>query len=277
MERIASMEITRDTVAVITGGASGMGRSTALALARSGASVAIADLNEARIAETVAELEALGVGALGVRCDVSRPEDIANLRDRTVERFGRVDILMNNAGILPLGSISAMPLAEFERAMRVNFLAVVCGVQTFLPDLAARGQAHIVNTASMAGTFAYEPDSVAYNASKAAVISLTENLALGLAPQGIGVTCLVPGGVATNIMEQVKVSGEIGDLASYVGAHFVMRTADEVGEMVVAAIRDNTFFLPTNPELVALLARRAADPDGFVHEMQDWFAAHQPA
>jgi len=170
-----------------------------------------------------------------------------------------------------------MPLAEFERAMRVNFLAVVCGVQTFLPDLVARGQAHIVNTASMAGTFAYEPDSAAYNASKAAVISLTENLALGLAPQGIGVTCLVPGGVATNIMEQVRVSGPVGNLAGYVTEHFPMRTPDEVGEMVVAAIRNNTFFLPTNPELTALLARRAADPDGFVQEMKDWFAAHPPA
>jgi len=263
------MEITKDSVAVITGGASGMGRATALAMARRGASVAIADLNETRIAETVAELKALGVGAIGVRCDVSRPEDLQNLRDRTVEAFGHVDILMNNAGILPVGSIEETPLAEWERTWRINFLAVVNGVQVFLPDLAARKQAHIINTASMAGTFAYEPTTLAYNSSKAAVLSLSEGLALTYAPKGIGVTCLIPGPVQTNIVEQIKVSGgTVVDLAGYATDHFAMRTADEVAAMVVDAVLTNRFFLPTNDNLGETLVRRAQDPDGFLHEVQ---------
>src|SRR5512139_185094 len=139
------MEMTRDRVAVITGGSRGMGRATALAMARRGASVVIADLNAERIADTVAELNSVGVRALGVRCDVGNPADIQHLRDKTIEQFGHVDILMNNAGVLPIGDIDKTPLSEFDRTMRINFMAVVCGVQTFLPDLAARGQAHIIN------------------------------------------------------------------------------------------------------------------------------------
>lgn len=267
------MEISQDTVAVITGGASGMGRATALAMARCGASVAIADLNEARIAETVDELKALGVGAVGVRCDVSRPEDLQTLRDRTIEAFGHVDILMNNAGVLPVGTIEQTPLSEWERTMRINFLAVVSGVQTFLPDLSARPRAHIINTASMAGTFAYEPTTLAYNASKAAVLSLSEGLALSYGPRGIGVTCLIPGPVATNILEQIKVSGTIEvNLSGYATDYFAMKTADEVAEMVVDAVRTNRFFLPTNDNLGETLVRRASDPDGFLHEMQAYFA-----
>jgi NAD(P)-dependent dehydrogenase (short-subunit alcohol dehydrogenase family) len=262
------MKTFRNKVAVITGGASGMGRATALSLAREGVNVAIADLNEERLATTAGELEALGVRAIGVRCDVSRPEDIAELRRRTLERLGRVDILMNNAGVLPLGRFENTPLSEWERALRVNFLSVVVGVQTFLPDLEASGDAHVVNTASIAGAFANEPATMAYNTSKAAVIALSEGLALELAPKGIGVTCLIPGPVATNIMEQARPSGPIAQLATYATANFEKRTAEEVGEMVVEAIRTNRFFLPTNENLNDVLRRRAADPDGFVAEMK---------
>ncbi|HET9630003.1 MAG TPA: SDR family oxidoreductase [Novosphingobium sp.] len=267
------MEITRETVAVITGGASGMGRATALAMARRGASVVIADLNAERIADTVAELNSVGVGALGVRCDVGNPDDIQHLRDKTIEQFGHVDILMNNAGVLPIGDIDKTPLSEFDRTMRINFMAVVCGVQTFLPDLAARGQAHIINTSSLAATFAYDPATIAYNASKAAVFSFTESLALAVAAKGIGVTCLIPGPVATNIMEQVTVSGELrGMPGAYASEHFPLRTAEEVGELVAEAVSNNTFFLPTNDGVTSLLARHAAEPDAFLREIQAWLA-----
>jgi len=262
------VQIDNMTVAVITGAASGMGRSTALSLARRGASVAIADLNEERIAQTVAEIEALGARAIGVRCDVSVPADLERLRDQAVAAFGGVDILMNNAGVLPIGSIEAAPLAEFERAMRINFLAVVSGVQIFLPLLEARGGGHIVNTASLAGFIAYEPDMLAYHASKAAVVSLSESLFVALAPKGIGVTCLIPGPVATNIMEQTSISGELRTgVASYASAHFAMRTADEVGEMVAGAIADGRFFLPTNDNVTEALVRRASDPDAYYREL----------
>jgi NAD(P)-dependent dehydrogenase (short-subunit alcohol dehydrogenase family) len=231
------MKEFKHKVAVITGGASGMGRGTALALAREGVHVAIADLNAERMASTVAELEALGVQAIGVRCDVSRPEDIAELRRQTIERLGRVDILMNNAGILPIGAFENTPLSEWEHVLRVNFLSVVTGVQTFLPDLQANGEAHIVNTSSLAATFAYDANTFAYNASKAAVLSLSEGLALTLAPR-IGVTCLVPGPVATNIGEQVRPSGPVGKVGGYASAHF---------------------------------------PEGFLAGVRDFLAAHPPA
>lgn len=261
-------------VAVITGGASGIGRATALSLAREGVDISIADLNEERLATTTAELRSTGVKAIGVHCDVSRPEDIARLRQQTLDQLGRVDILMNNAGVLPIGDFENTPMSEWELVLRVNFLSVVSGVQAFLPDLVASGDAHIVNTASLAGTFAYEPATLAYNASKAAVISLSEGLALALKPKGIGVTCLIPGPVATNIVEQIRPSGPIGQLATYATSHFETRTADEVGMMVMEAIRDGRFFLPTNENVYNVLAERARQPERFLDDMKAFLAGN---
>lgn len=261
-------------VAVITGGASGIGRATALALAREGVHIAIADVNEERLATTAAELRSSGVKAIAIPCDVGRPEEIVELRRQTLDQLGRVDILMNNAGILPIGDFENTPMSEWELVFRVNFLSVVSGVQTFLPDLAATGDAHIVNTASLAATFAYEPGTLAYNASKAAVLSLSEGLALALEPKGIGVTCLIPGPVATNIVEQIRPSGPIGQLAPYATSHFATRTAEEVGMMVLEAIRDRRFFLPTNENVYDVLTERARQPEQFLNDMKAFLAAN---
>ncbi|HEY6868601.1 MAG TPA: SDR family oxidoreductase [Novosphingobium sp.] len=264
-------------VAVITGGASGIGRGAARALAREGAHIAVADLHAERMAETVAELEALGVRAISVACDVGRVEDIGNLRSRTLDHFGRVDILMNNAGVLPVGQFENTPLAEWEHVLRVNFLSVVAGVQAFLPDLAANGEGHVVNTASLAATFAYDPFTLAYNASKAAVLSLSEGLALALKPKGVSVTCLVPGPVMTNIGEQIRPQGPLGELGAYASANFAIRTPDDVGALVVEAIRSKRFFLPTNENVFDVLRSRAENPERFLAEIQAFLAPSLPA
>jgi NAD(P)-dependent dehydrogenase (short-subunit alcohol dehydrogenase family) len=263
------MQDFKAKTAVITGGASGMGRGTARALARRGANVVIADLNEARMAETVAELNGLGVAAFAVRCDVSKAEDIEHLAEAARARFGTINVLMNNAGTLPVGHFESTPLEAWRRVLDVNLLSVVAGVRTFLPDLlAAAGDAHVVNTASLAGLLAYDTTAIPYAVSKAAVVSLSEGLALSLRPRGIGVTCLCPGPVRTNIGEQVTRFGDSTGLGEYASSRFTWRTPDEVGELVAGAIESGRFLLPTNEEAFDYIARHGADCDGFLREVE---------
>jgi len=264
------MQDLKDKVAVVTGGASGIGRGTALALARRGVHVAIADLHEERGAQTARDAESLGVRAIFQRCDVSRDEEVGRLRQAAQDAFGRVDILMNNVGVLPVGAFDEVDMGAWERCFQVNLFSYVRCAQSFLPDLSAHGEGHIVNTASMAGLLAYDPKSIAYGASKAAVISLSEGLVLALRPRNIGVTCLCPGGVATNISEQISAHGDTAFLGEYCRRNVASRKPDEVGEMVVAAIRENRFLLHTDDSVQAILARRAADPEGFLREMGDF-------
>jgi NAD(P)-dependent dehydrogenase (short-subunit alcohol dehydrogenase family) len=251
-------------VAVITGGASGIGRGCALALARQGARVAILDLNDARAGETAEEAVKAGVDALPLHCDIASDESVASARTEVLNRFGRVDILINNAGVLPVGAFENTPIAEWERVMQINFISVVRCTQAFLPELLASGDGHIVNTASLAGLFAYDPLTLAYGAAKAAVVSLSEGLAIALKSRSVGVTCLCPGPVATNIGEQIRAFGPVTDLGAYARRNFTGRTPDAVGQLVVAAIRDGRFLLPTNDEVIEELRDHGGDPEGFV-------------
>jgi len=259
------MQDFKGKTAVITGGASGIGLGVALALAREGANVAVADLNEDRARAAAGEIEATGVQALAVRCNVAEPEDIARMRQAVLDRFGRVDILMNNAGVLPVGRFEDFPFAEWQRATQVNFLAQVAGVHAFLPDLSAQSEAHIVNTASFAGLISYDPGSLAYSATKAAVVNFSEGLAVYLKPRGIGVTCLCPGGVTTNIREQTRLYGEApNQLGIFCSKQVPTRTPDEVGQLVLTAIREGRFLLPTDPIILDLYREHAASPEAFV-------------
>jgi len=257
----------QDRVAVITGAASGIGRGSALALARRGVHVVVADLNAERGAKAVREIEGLGVRAIFQRCDVTSDAEVASLRQAALEAFGRVNILMNNAGVLPLGGIEDTPTSEWERTLQVNLISIVRGIRTFLPDLLAADEAHIVNTASLAGLFAYDPALIAYAASKAAAVSLSEHLALALRPQGVGVTCLCPAPVKTNIGEQARVYGAPGAPGEYARVNLQGRLPEEVGEMVADAIRDDRFLLHTDEAAAADVARRGRDPDAFLRDM----------
>jgi NAD(P)-dependent dehydrogenase (short-subunit alcohol dehydrogenase family) len=248
-------------VAVLTGAGSGIGEATALALGRAGASVVVSDVQSERAHSVAARINDGGGRALGIGCDVRSDEDFAVLREAALDAFGRFDIIMNNVGVLALGAPTAIPIDAWQTILDINVLSVARSNAMFLDELIQQGSGHIINTASTAGLFAYGYERLPYSASKGAVVAMSEALALYAKPRGVGVTCLCPGPVATNIAEQVQVFGEIGALK---GPPLPIIEPSVVGDQVVRAIESGTFLLQTHPEVHEILVRRAEDPEGFL-------------
>jgi NAD(P)-dependent dehydrogenase (short-subunit alcohol dehydrogenase family) len=249
--------------ALITGGGSGIGRGTVLALAGAGAHVAVGDIDAGRARDVASEGSARGPDCIPVTLDVNRQEDFDAARDAMLERFGRVDIVMNNVGLIAAGLPEHIPLPEWERIVSTNLLSVVRSNATFLPLLLEQGSGHIVNTASTAGLFAYAYERVPYSATKAGVIAMSEALALYLRPRGVGITCLCPGPVMTNIGEGFKMWGPPVRMRGP-GKDLPSLAPEVVGEQVLDAIRTDRFLLLTHPELQEVLVARARDPESWL-------------
>jgi NAD(P)-dependent dehydrogenase (short-subunit alcohol dehydrogenase family) len=256
-------------VAVVTGGASGIGRGTALALARRGADIVLADIHAARLEDTSAAIRALGRRVLAVRCDVSDDADMAALVAQA-EAFGPVGIVMNNAGVVLRGALEEISLADWQWSFGINVFGVVRGINGFLPGLIARRHGYIVNTGSVAGLVALTGEGAPYIAAKFAVVGLTEALALYARPYGIGVSLLCPGGVNTNLAETSRSIGmtpahEVAEtrVAQAVQGGTELEPAD-VGELVAEAIETERYLILPDPFHRALVQRRGQDLDAFV-------------
>jgi NAD(P)-dependent dehydrogenase (short-subunit alcohol dehydrogenase family) len=238
--------------AVVTGGGSGIGRGTVLALADAGMHVVVADIAE-QDARTVAdEAAALGPRAIGMRTDVTDKASVEALADKAYEEFGAVHVLHNNAGVFVPQRIDKTTDAEWKWILSVNLDGVINGIQVFLPRLQAQDDdAHIVNTASMAGHLA-GPNLGAYNASKFAVVAISETLASELAGTGIGVSVLCPGGVQTNIfkaaMEQRPPGGAEMQTIGLSGGLERMMDPMTVGKLVRTGIQEDELYVFTHPE-----------------------------
>lgn len=246
------IETFEDAVVVVTGGASGIGRGIALEAARRGARVAIADLNEARLAATASELTEIGAEVLSARCDVTSDADVDGLRDRVLDRFGQVDLLCNNAGVAVLGPPERIDMTDWQWILDVNVLGLVRGVRAFVPHLLERGTGHVLNTASVAGTWAYTWDSSAYITSKFAAYGFSEALARRLHPHGVGVSVLCPGLVSTNLGETARFSGvppEVGGAWSYFPPEMAVPVEPEaVGVLAADSVLAGKFAIFTHPE-----------------------------
>ena len=196
------MTDTSGKTAFVTGGASGLGLGMARALANRGASVMLADINEEGLAEAVAKLRAETNAEIeGVLCDVARVDAVRRAADATLDRFGRVHIVVNNAGVGLSGEAGEIPIEDWRWLVDINLMGVVYGIEVFTPLIKSHGEGgHFINTASMAGHVA-AAGMAPYNATKFAVVGYSEALAQELAPHNIGVSCLCPGWVNTRIHE----------------------------------------------------------------------------
>jgi NAD(P)-dependent dehydrogenase (short-subunit alcohol dehydrogenase family) len=260
----------RERVAVITGGASGIGLAMARAFAARGSRLVLADVDESALSQAEKELSREGARVLAVPTDVTRREQVEALAEASMQRFGAVHLLCNNAGIAVLGSLVGADPAEWETAMAVNFWGVVYGVDAFVPRMLARKQGgHVVNTASMAGLVGMQQLGV-YCATKFAVVGLSESLERELRPQGIGVHVLCPMIVSTNIgrnsarrlgrPEPDQPPPQPGASAgeSMVGGVVAPR---EVAQRVVRGIERGSLYIFTHPEQREILRRRARRQD----------------
>jgi NAD(P)-dependent dehydrogenase (short-subunit alcohol dehydrogenase family) len=251
-------------VAVVTGAGSGIGRAAAHAFARRGARVAVTDLDSARADTVAGELRELGAESLAAACDVTELDDLNRVREAVLDRFDRVDLVMNNVGILAVGPAEEIPLEAWQRVIDVNLLGVVRSNLVFLPLLLEQGSGHLVNTASTAGLLPYGFDRLPYTATKHAVVGLSEALALYLRPRGIGVSCLCPAGVATNIVEQITFYGKP---ASPRGPDFPVLDPETVGELVAEGVESDRFLILTAPQAADELRELGADVDGYLSRL----------
>jgi NAD(P)-dependent dehydrogenase (short-subunit alcohol dehydrogenase family) len=253
------MSITlADAVAVVTGAGSGIGRACAHAFARRGTQVVVTDVDAERASEVADEL---GERAIAARCDVTNIADLEDARDLALRCFGHVDLIMNNVGALAVGAVEDIPLDAWERIVDVNLLSVVRSNLVFLPGLLRQGSGHIVNTASTAGLLPYGFDRLPYTATKHAIVGLSESLALHLRPRGVGVSCLCPAGVSTNILEQVTFYGEP---TAPRRPSFSVVEPEVVGELVADAVSEGRFLILTAPEVAEELRSHAADVDAYL-------------
>jgi NAD(P)-dependent dehydrogenase (short-subunit alcohol dehydrogenase family) len=253
-------------VAVVTGGASGIGRGMVLAFADAGMHVVIADV-EVGAAEKVAdEARALGVKAFAVATDVARLESVEALAERVYGELGAAHVLCNNAGVAVFGPLDDMRADDWRWLLGVNLEGVANGLQAFLPRMKAQaGEKHVVNTASIAGIGAL-PGIGIYTATKYAVVGISETLRLEGAPWGLGVSVLCPGMVRTRIFEsQRNRPTELGEskpatltVDPDVGLMASMLDPLVVGRRVRAAVQNDELYVFTHPDTRAIFERRAA-------------------
>jgi NAD(P)-dependent dehydrogenase (short-subunit alcohol dehydrogenase family) len=256
------MENLKGKTAVVTGGASGIGRALCLAFAGEGAQVVVADIDEAGMAETAAGVKKAGTKALTVKTDVTKLDSVQALAERAWTEMGGVHIVCNNAGVAVHGSLESATHRDWEWVLAVNLWGVIHGVEAFVPRLIAQKQpGHIVNTASMAGLIASQGLGV-YNTSKYAVVGLSETLHKDLRSHGIGVSILCPMGVSTNIRTsernrpadlQNPKGPEDNDWFQLVGRYL---EPEDVAGRVLRAVKANRLYVITHEEAREPLRRR---------------------
>lgn len=257
--------------ALIFGGAKGIGRSVALEWARRGARVAIADIDEAAAKSTAAEIEAAGGQAVGIGANVMAERSIAEAVASAEAALGEIDMLMNNVGGMLNGHPEDIPMREWQRIMELNYLGSARGTLQLLPKFLARGRGHIVNTASFAGLYPYAASRVPYVASKAAVIAMTQSLAVYCEPLGVRVSCLIPGPVATGVMESMTSWTEDCPMRGP-GGETTLMLPDAVAQVLADGMRDGRILIPSDDVAFDFVQRWAQSPDAFIRSKIAEFA-----
>jgi NADP-dependent 3-hydroxy acid dehydrogenase YdfG len=263
-------------VAVVTGAGSGIGQALAIELARSGAKVAISDVDTAGLAQTEERIKAIGAPVKVDRLDVTEREAFATYAEGVVQHFGTVNQVYNNAGIAFSGDIEHSQFKDIERVMDVNFWGVVNGTKVFLPHLIASGDGHIINISSVFGLFAV-PSQAAYNASKFAVRGFTEALRqeMKLAGHPVKVTTVHPGGVKTAIARNATaVEGlDPAELAKTFDKNLAKTTPERAATIILEAVRKGQARVLVGPDAKLLDLVIRATGSGAYQELFSAFTA----
>lgn len=270
------MKDFENKVAVITGAASGIGRAIAIRCIKEGMKVVLADVEETALRATETELKAQSKHILAVVTDVSKPNEVDALCKKTIEEFGAVHLLFNNAGVATGHSIWESTLADWDWVINVNLRGLIHGIRTFVPVMLGQKEAcHIVNTASVAGLVSGAFGGI-YAMSKHAVVSISETLfhELKFVESAIGVSVLCPGFVSTKIFESFRNRpAELANSPSTVPLTAAQQAGreqfrkqidngmspDQVADVVFAAIREEKFYIITHPESRGSIRERAED------------------
>lgn len=271
------MQEFKDKVAVITGAASGIGLGLARRCVREGMRVVLADVEHDALNKAQKELTAMGGNVLPVVTDVSKANDVEKLAEKTIEYYGAVHLLCNNAGVSGAdGLIWDVSLADWEWAMGVNLWGVIHGLKIFVPlMLAQETEGHIVNTASTAGLLPYHPGAT-YHVTKHGVVALSEHLHRSLAEKNAKVkaSVLCPGFVKTRILSSLRnqpaecrvetsarpLSPEAEEAAwKYVEKEFKVLSPEQTADMVFTAVREERFYILTHPEFNEAVKKRMED------------------
>ena len=242
----------KDKVAVVTGGATGIGRALCRRFAQGGARVVVADLDETGAAEVASSID-----GLAVRVDVGVDADVTTLVDKATQAFGRIDLFCSNAGIAMDGG-PEVPDDGWQRIWGINVMAHIYAARAVLPQMLERGDGYLLQTASAAGLLT-QVGSAPYSVTKHAAVAFAEWLSITYGDQGIKVSCLCPQGVRTNMLERAR------------GGSFLREGAldpERVAEIVVAGLREECFLILPHPEVLDYFRRKSDDYDRWIRGMR---------
>ena len=252
-------------VAVITGAGSGIGRELALLCARRGADLALCDLNKPAVDATAGRARAFGRDVVTQRADVADSQQVSGFAETTLDRFGAVDLLVNNAGVGLAGGFLDTSLKDWQWLVSINLMGVVHACSAFLPAMIERGRGgHVVNLSSAAGVMA-NPELSAYSATKFAVFGLSEALRTELRPHGIGVTAVCPGLINTEITKTspIRGAGDPEERRAKLAALYQKRgyTPERVARNILRAVGAGKAVAPVTAEAhLAYWVSRTAPP-----------------
>lgn len=258
--------------ALIFGGAKGIGRAVAHEFARRGARVAIADINLEAAQATAGAIVAAGGQAIGLHVDVLSAGSMEIAAQTCTDQLEAPAIVMNNVGSMLNGNPEDVPMAEWQRMMDINYYSTLRSVQLFLPQFQAQGRGHIVNTASFAGLYPYATTRMPYAAAKSAVIALTQSLALYLEPQGIRVSCLIPGPVATDITASMT-SWTPDCPMRGPGAELEVKDAAQTALVLADGMESGKIMISSDDAVWDIVRRWAESPDAFLRAKMAEFAS----